>query len=338
MAYTKKAWADNTAGGTPITAAELNRMEDGIARFYIDGVALDGPLVVGASILSAPSRVPVATTVRVFEIRLKAALDGNITFTLRRGTGTAAWANIASVTIPAGSRVGRVDPNTAFLEGDLLDVSLSLNSSTATSAVVSVLVDSYATAATTATPAEPITDTFTAANGTTLAGRATTTGGATWTVHTGGFTINNNRVEHSAPATGLATATVDAGVVNHFVEATVYGVVADNYIDLIAAYVDNSNKFMVSIWADGQTFLKKVVAGTATTLVQAPAGTVGSGAVVRLIRTGGNQWTVLVNGTQVLQSDTLQTDFATATRTGINGERFNATTTFGYDDFSTGPS
>ncbi|MCQ9367951.1 hypothetical protein NQ036_06795 [Brevibacterium sp. 91QC2O2] len=31
MAYTKKTWADGKDGGTPVSAAELNRMEDGIA-------------------------------------------------------------------------------------------------------------------------------------------------------------------------------------------------------------------------------------------------------------------------------------------------------------------
>ena len=31
MAYTPKTWVDGSAGGTPITAAELNRMEAGIA-------------------------------------------------------------------------------------------------------------------------------------------------------------------------------------------------------------------------------------------------------------------------------------------------------------------
>lgn len=30
MAFTPKTWADGTAGGTPVTAAELNRMEQGI--------------------------------------------------------------------------------------------------------------------------------------------------------------------------------------------------------------------------------------------------------------------------------------------------------------------
>lgn len=31
MAFTPKTWADGEAGGTPITAAELNRIEQGIA-------------------------------------------------------------------------------------------------------------------------------------------------------------------------------------------------------------------------------------------------------------------------------------------------------------------
>lgn len=31
MPFTKRAWADNPAGGTPIDAANLNRIEEGIA-------------------------------------------------------------------------------------------------------------------------------------------------------------------------------------------------------------------------------------------------------------------------------------------------------------------
>src|SRR5690606_27872174 len=49
MAYTPKTWADGEAGGTPITAAELNRMETGIddAHDAIDG--LPEPLELGTS-------------------------------------------------------------------------------------------------------------------------------------------------------------------------------------------------------------------------------------------------------------------------------------------------
>lgn len=32
MAFVKKTWSDGAAGGTPITAAELNRIEAGIAE------------------------------------------------------------------------------------------------------------------------------------------------------------------------------------------------------------------------------------------------------------------------------------------------------------------
>lgn len=35
MAFTKKTWADDAAGGTPITAAELNRIEDGISSLAL---------------------------------------------------------------------------------------------------------------------------------------------------------------------------------------------------------------------------------------------------------------------------------------------------------------
>lgn len=40
MAYTPKVWADGQSGGTPITAAELNRIEAGVkgAHDAVDGL------------------------------------------------------------------------------------------------------------------------------------------------------------------------------------------------------------------------------------------------------------------------------------------------------------
>ena len=43
MAYTPKTWADGEAGGTPITAAELNRIEQGIDDAH---AATGGPVSV----------------------------------------------------------------------------------------------------------------------------------------------------------------------------------------------------------------------------------------------------------------------------------------------------
>ena len=56
VSFTKKTWADGSSGGTPITAAELNRMEQGI-KDCADGVNGLGdsisPVFVAASSQSA---------------------------------------------------------------------------------------------------------------------------------------------------------------------------------------------------------------------------------------------------------------------------------------------
>lgn len=49
MAYTPKEWADGAAGGTPITAAELNRMEAGIGDAHDAIDALPEPLELGTT-------------------------------------------------------------------------------------------------------------------------------------------------------------------------------------------------------------------------------------------------------------------------------------------------
>lgn len=50
MAYTKKTWQDGPGGGTPITAADLNRMEDGI-----DGAATTGSLASKVDKITTPT-------------------------------------------------------------------------------------------------------------------------------------------------------------------------------------------------------------------------------------------------------------------------------------------
>lgn len=49
MAYTPKEWADGVEGGTPITAAELNRIEDGVE---------DALLVTWAEVTGKPATFP----------------------------------------------------------------------------------------------------------------------------------------------------------------------------------------------------------------------------------------------------------------------------------------
>lgn len=50
MAFEPKEWADGEAGGTPITAAELNRIESGIAEHKHDAGDIDSGTLAAARI------------------------------------------------------------------------------------------------------------------------------------------------------------------------------------------------------------------------------------------------------------------------------------------------
>lgn len=52
MAFVPKTWADGSAGGTPITAAELNRIESGVAGVDADQEALAGLVSTQAATIS----------------------------------------------------------------------------------------------------------------------------------------------------------------------------------------------------------------------------------------------------------------------------------------------
>lgn len=53
MAYEPKTWADGAAGGTPITAAELNRIESGIDEAHEDLATIPEPLTIGTTASTA---------------------------------------------------------------------------------------------------------------------------------------------------------------------------------------------------------------------------------------------------------------------------------------------
>jgi hypothetical protein len=67
MSYVKQTWADGEAGGTPLTAARLNHMEDGIPTDPEDVRDIIGTTVVGTGLVSvtvddASDTVTVATS------------------------------------------------------------------------------------------------------------------------------------------------------------------------------------------------------------------------------------------------------------------------------------
>ena len=58
VSFTKKTWADGSSGGTPITAAELNRMEQGI-KDCADGVNELGDSISPVFVAASSNRVSV---------------------------------------------------------------------------------------------------------------------------------------------------------------------------------------------------------------------------------------------------------------------------------------
>lgn len=65
MAFVPKTWADGSAGGTPITAAELNRIESGVAGVDADQEALAGLVSTQAATISNLTDTVTALAARV---------------------------------------------------------------------------------------------------------------------------------------------------------------------------------------------------------------------------------------------------------------------------------
>ncbi|WP_411815575.1 hypothetical protein [Gordonia sp. SND2] len=65
MAFVPKTWADGSAGGTPITAAELNRIEAGVAGVDADQEALAGLVSTQAATISNLTDTVTALAARV---------------------------------------------------------------------------------------------------------------------------------------------------------------------------------------------------------------------------------------------------------------------------------
>lgn len=65
MTFVPKAWADGSAGGTPITAAELNRIESGVAGVDADQEALAGLVSTQAATISNLTDTVTALAARV---------------------------------------------------------------------------------------------------------------------------------------------------------------------------------------------------------------------------------------------------------------------------------
>lgn len=77
MAFTPKTWADGAAGETPITAAELNRVEAGIEEAHDEIATLPAPLALGTTASTAAAGNHTHTIANV--TGLQAALDAKAT-------------------------------------------------------------------------------------------------------------------------------------------------------------------------------------------------------------------------------------------------------------------
>lgn len=125
MAYTPTTWVDGASGGTPITAAELNRMESGIvdgqnaANPTVD--TLTGATAVGKSVMKAADAAAARTAIGAGTSNVKVgtgagdALAGNTALlkvgttatTAKAGDYVPAWADVTGKsTIPAATAAG----------------------------------------------------------------------------------------------------------------------------------------------------------------------------------------------------------------------------------------
>lgn len=112
MAYTPKVWADGSGGGTPITAAELNRMETGIedADTRLDALALS-------------TQESLDTKKNIGDTTSLAELPAGATFTRRYASG--AWPLRGSnrsdiICIWVSATAGVIDPPERVAGVDLL--------------------------------------------------------------------------------------------------------------------------------------------------------------------------------------------------------------------------
>ncbi|MDG3012701.1 hypothetical protein G4X40_21410 [Rhodococcus sp. D2-41] len=112
MTYAPKTWADGPTGGTPINAAALNHMEQGIADASIEPLAIVLPhsaaetvrkVGAGAMAMGAPMEFP--ATLQRHKVRLATADASGSTIVELRKNGTAIPGATVTIVAPALSAV-----------------------------------------------------------------------------------------------------------------------------------------------------------------------------------------------------------------------------------------
>lgn len=295
----------------------------GDSRLYLDGViATATTFTAGASLLQAPVRIPLSTTIRVFEIRLsKAVAGGSMVFTLYRTTGTSAAVIIGQLTVSVGNTRARIDPNAAVVEGDLLDIFLTTNGNTTTDYTISGTVDNNASAPTTATGTSGVFDDFNRADGSPMG--STSVGGKPWTTLQGTFGILNNRANASGVGENLTR--IATGKVEHTVEADmVQAAGADNYWRLVVSVHDAQNFVACEVQNAGELLLTKRIGNVWAPQATLPAGTVTTPATIKLAREANNLYRVSVNGVSKLTATISDAILTNAQAAGLGAGFYGA--------------
>ena len=174
-----------------------------------------------------------------------------------------------------------------------------------------------------------ITDSFSEANGTNLHGKATTTGGKTWTVRNGTMDVSGGLARVTA-GSGSSWATIDAGYSNFDMSVTITYAAA--VIDgLIFRVVDANNYLRLSIDTNNNRLeMIRNIAGTESNIALSgdiPNLDPGQTATFRALCVGTS---IKIYTGATLRIDTIDATHQTATNHGIIG--FNTGTRF--DNFS----
>ena len=163
--------------------------------------------------------------------------------------------------------------------------------------------------------AATITDTFTAANGTTLSGRTTTTGSKTWTVQEGTWTINSNKVASALDGDDRAWLLADTDDYWASVDLTMpasWNVTETLFAGLVLAGVDDNNLIAVRAVADQDDQPQD----DEVEIVQFLAG---SGAIEHKVQMGADVYAL--NGTYTLKChNILVGDDSTLIRVFLDGK------------------
>ncbi len=163
--------------------------------------------------------------------------------------------------------------------------------------------------------------------GKTLRGRA-------WTPKKGTWGIEGTGRAYSSSAVDDDTVTIETGKGDVDIQATNPDApAAGTWWGLVMNYIDTNNHWLLEIQPTGELTLNRRKSGANTEILRTTANTT-AGQVVRVRKTGGNQFTLFRNGAQVGQTDTNQTDFDKSTQHGFRHGSRDTVKLIRWDNFS----